>query len=136
MSYTHFTLTERFYLQELLNQKKSFREIAKEMNRSPSTISREVRRNWSKKKNRYNPFILLYGGMPKKELLASMEIALKNELCSVESAIELIDFENEIVQNIICNILYIGCPAKVKAILCGTNEKKKEKNRKDGLIYD
>ena len=88
------------------------------------------------KKNRYNPFILLYGGMPKKELLASMEIALKNELCSVESAIELIDFENEIVQNIICNILYIGCPAKVKAILCGTNEKKKEKNRKDGLIYD
>ena len=56
MSYTHFTLTERFYLQELLNQKKSFREIAKEMNRSPSTISREVRRNWSKKKNRYNPW--------------------------------------------------------------------------------
>jgi hypothetical protein len=88
------------------------------------------------KKNRYNPFLLLYGGMPEKESLASMETALKNELCSVESAIDLIDFENEIVQNIICNILYIGCPAKVRAILCGTNEKKKQKNRKDGLIYD
>ena len=26
------------------------------MDRSPSTISREVKRNWSKKKNRYNPY--------------------------------------------------------------------------------
>jgi IS30 family transposase len=56
LSYTHFTLSERFCLQEFLNQGKSFREIAKSMGRSPSTISREVKRNWSKKKNRYNPW--------------------------------------------------------------------------------
>ena len=56
MSYTHFTLTERFCLQEFLEEGKSFREIARLMGRSPSTISREVKRNWSKKKNRYNPW--------------------------------------------------------------------------------
>lgn len=88
------------------------------------------------KKERYNPFLLLYGGMPKKESLGSMEDALKNELCDVESAIDLIDFDNEMVQNIICNILYIGCPAKVREILCGTGEKNKRKNRKDGLTDD
>ena len=56
MSYTHFTLTERYSLQQLLNEGKSFREIARILGRSPSTISREVKRNWSKKKNRYNPW--------------------------------------------------------------------------------
>ena len=54
MSYTHFTLSERFCLQEFLKEGKSFREIAKLMGRSPSTISREVKRNFSKKKKQYN----------------------------------------------------------------------------------
>lgn len=54
MSYTHFTLSERFCLQDFLNQGKSFREIAKLMSRSPSSISREVRRNFSKQKKHYN----------------------------------------------------------------------------------
>ena len=54
MSYTHFTLTERNILQQFLNEGKSFREIARLMERSPSTISREVKRNFSKKKKRYN----------------------------------------------------------------------------------
>lgn len=49
MSYIHFTLSERFCLQEFLKEGKSFREIAKLMGRSPSTISREVKRNFSKK---------------------------------------------------------------------------------------
>lgn len=54
MSYTHFTLSERESLQEFLSLGKSFREIAKIMGRSPSTISREVKRNWSKKAGHYN----------------------------------------------------------------------------------
>ena len=54
MSYTHFTLTERNILQQFLNEGKNFREIARLMERSPSTISREVKRNFSKKKKRYN----------------------------------------------------------------------------------
>ena len=45
MSYTHFTLEERKYLQQLLSENKSFREIASILERSPSTISREVKRN-------------------------------------------------------------------------------------------
>lgn len=54
MSYVHFTLSERICLQEFLEEGKSFREISRLMGRSPSTISREVKRNFSKKKNRYN----------------------------------------------------------------------------------
>jgi len=53
-SYTHFTLSEREFLQENLEKGKSLREIAKILGRSPSTISREVRRNWSKKANHYH----------------------------------------------------------------------------------
>ena len=56
MSYTHFTLSERGILQEYLNEGKSFREIGRLMNRSPSTISREVKRNFTKKKKRYNAY--------------------------------------------------------------------------------
>lgn len=55
-SYNHFTLFEREILAEKLNEGKSFRQIAREMERSPSTISREVKRNFSKKKNRYHPW--------------------------------------------------------------------------------
>ena len=47
LSYTHFTLEDRRYLQQLLSEEKSFREIAALMDRSPSSISREVRRNKS-----------------------------------------------------------------------------------------
>ena len=48
MSYTHFTLEERKYLQKLLSEGYSFRKIADILERSPSTISREVRRNKAK----------------------------------------------------------------------------------------
>ena len=50
MSYTHFTLEERKYLQQLLSEGHSFRKIAEIMDRSPSTISREIRRNKAQKK--------------------------------------------------------------------------------------
>lgn len=50
MSYTHFTLSERKYLQQLLSEDKSFREIARILERSPSSISREVNRNKAKYK--------------------------------------------------------------------------------------
>lgn len=53
LSYTHFTLEERKYLQELLAQGLSFRKIAAILERSPSSISREVHRN----KAKYRPHI-------------------------------------------------------------------------------
>ena len=47
-SYTHFTLSERKYLQELLEQGYSIRAAARALGRSPSSVSRELRRNGSK----------------------------------------------------------------------------------------
>ena len=49
MSYTHYTLEERKYLQDLLAKGYSFRKIANYLGRSPSSVSREVKRNRSKK---------------------------------------------------------------------------------------
>ena len=50
MSYTHFTLEERKYLQQLLSEGLSMRKIAAILERSPSTISREIQRNRAKHK--------------------------------------------------------------------------------------
>ena len=49
MSYVHFTLPERKYLQELLEQGYSVRKIARALGRAPSSVSREINRNKSKK---------------------------------------------------------------------------------------
>ena len=54
--YHHFTLDERESLYEKRIEGKSIRQIAREMERSPSSISREVKRNWSSKANRYHPW--------------------------------------------------------------------------------
>ena len=57
LSYTHFTLEERKYLQELLDKGYSFRKIASFLGRAPSSISREVRRNRSTSKSKAeNPY--------------------------------------------------------------------------------
>ncbi len=48
MSYTHFTLPERKYLQELLAEGKNQAEIARILGRSRSSISREIKRNRAK----------------------------------------------------------------------------------------
>ena len=55
MSYTHFTLEERKYLQQLLSEGLSLRKIAAILERSPSTISREIRRNRAKFKPHHKP---------------------------------------------------------------------------------
>jgi IS30 family transposase len=48
LSYKHFTLNERKYLQELLAEGKSMRKIAAILGRSASSVSREIKRNRSK----------------------------------------------------------------------------------------
>lgn len=52
--YNHLTLSEREYLELELKKGKKIRWIADQLGRSPSTISREIKRNWSKKANRYH----------------------------------------------------------------------------------
>ena len=56
LSYTHFTRTERESLAEMLREGKNYSQIAKELGRHRSTIAREVNRNFSQKKKRYNPW--------------------------------------------------------------------------------
>ena len=48
MLYNHFTLDERILLQNFLKSGKSIREIAGILGRSPSSVSREIRRNHSR----------------------------------------------------------------------------------------
>ena len=55
-SYTHFTLDERESLRTLRERGYSLRKIAAILGRSPSAISRELRRNSNKKTNTYNPW--------------------------------------------------------------------------------
>ncbi len=55
LSYTHFTLDERKYLQQLLSEGLSFRKIAAILGRSPSSVSREVKRNRAKWKPHRKP---------------------------------------------------------------------------------
>ena len=57
-SYTHFTLSERNCLQQFLSEGKSYREIAKILGRSPSTISREVKETSVKRR-----IVTTHGGL-------------------------------------------------------------------------
>ena len=45
MSYSHFSIEERICIQYLLIKKVSIRQIAKGLERSPSSVSREIKRN-------------------------------------------------------------------------------------------
>ena len=55
MQYQHLNIEEREKLQELFWQKKSVRYISKILDRSPSSISRELRRNFGKEHKVYAP---------------------------------------------------------------------------------
>jgi len=55
MKYKHFSIGEREKIQEMRWQKQSLRAIAKEINRSPSSVSREIERNKSPEVGRYTP---------------------------------------------------------------------------------
>lgn len=55
MSYTHFTIEERKYLQKLLSEGISIRRIAAILERSPSSVSREINRNRAKYKPHEKP---------------------------------------------------------------------------------
>ena len=55
MKYQHFTIEERETIQELIWKNKSVREMANILSRSPSSISREIRRHLSRERRRYTP---------------------------------------------------------------------------------
>jgi len=55
MQYQHLSIGEREKIQELFWLKKSIRYIGNILNRSPSSISRELRRNFPKERKIYTP---------------------------------------------------------------------------------
>ena len=55
MKYTQLTIEERERIQELLWQKVSVREIARQLGRDASSISREITRNQTPRKQLYRP---------------------------------------------------------------------------------
>lgn len=55
MAYNHLSIEEREKIQELLWQKKSIRHIAVVLDRSPSSVSREIKKNNPQQQKRYTP---------------------------------------------------------------------------------
>src|SRR3990167_7859144 len=55
MKYEHLNIWEREKIQELFWLKKSIRYTAKVLNRSPASISRELKRNYPREFKRYTP---------------------------------------------------------------------------------
>ena len=84
--------------------------------------------NEDAKKGRYNPFLKLYDGkLPTKENYESIGLALKNELYEAEAAADLLNFDNDAIEQIVSNILFLGLPERIKQI---SAEDTKEKNCK------
>jgi transposase, IS30 family len=78
MKYKHLSILEREKLQELLWQKKSIRYIAEVLERSPSSISRELRRNNPIRPNIYTPRIAHEKAIKKRSCRGRYE-RLKND---------------------------------------------------------
>ena len=79
MKYIHFTVGEREKIQEMLWQKASIRAIAIALNRSPSSVSREVKRNMDTiGRRRYNPRTA-HERASKKRKIRGREDRLKND---------------------------------------------------------
>jgi IS30 family transposase len=55
MKYQHFSIEERESLQYMWWDRKSIRSMAKVLNRSPSSVSRELKRNFPDCRNTYTP---------------------------------------------------------------------------------
>ena len=87
--------------------------------------------DWEKdaKKNRYNPFLRLYGNrLPSPEQLQSIRLALKNELYAAESALDLMEIKHCDIERIVSNILYLGMPERIDAIQFETDGKATDKD--------
>lgn len=82
------------------------------------------------KKERYNPFRLLYEtGEPTEAELSGIRDALKLHLTEASDAVDLMDFESNDMKEIILNILYLGMPAVIEELI--KKEADERENRGD-----
>lgn len=80
MAYNHLSIEEREKIQELLWQKKSIRYIAGVLQRSPSSISREIKKNNPKQKKRYTPRLANERALKKRSSRGTPKLVQDTEL--------------------------------------------------------
>jgi transposase, IS30 family len=80
MQYQHFTIEEREKIQERRWKKESIRAIAKELHRSPSSISREIKRNKPPERNVYTPRLAHEHAQTKRKSRGRAERLKNNEV--------------------------------------------------------
>lgn len=79
------------------------------------------------KKRRFNPFLLLYGGVPDAEDRKNVHDALISCLSDLESAFDLMNETNDPDRRgVLENILYLGMPATVRRVLYGAECNKED----------
>ncbi len=84
-----------------------------------------------KKRERYNPFLLLYGGrLPSADELELVADALKAGLCSAEAALDLVRTDRAEMMSIIENIMYLGLPDTAERVISGDKRKKSKQDSK------
>ena len=86
-------------------------------------------------KGRFNPFLLLYGGLPSEQERESIHDAILSCLADMEMAFDLIDDKEAPERGeILKNILYLGMPATAKKALLGKAECPKEDDSEQGSL--
>lgn len=104
MSYTHLTIEERACIFQYKNMGMSIRSIARALNRNPSTISRELRRNKSGRKFPYHA-VSAQRKYNKRRQSCHRKINLKSDVKNyIESKIDL-TWSPEQIANYKCNEL-------------------------------
>jgi IS30 family transposase len=80
MAYIHLSIEERERIQKLLWEKKSIRCIADILGRSPSSISREIKKNNPKHKKRYTPRLAHSRALTNRSRRGTPKLAKDTEL--------------------------------------------------------
>jgi IS30 family transposase len=80
MAYQHLSIEEREKIQELLWQKKSIRYIAGKLGRSPSSISREIKKNNPPQQKRYTPRLAHVRAVIKRSSRGAPKLVTDTEL--------------------------------------------------------
>ena len=80
MAYNHLSIEERERIQELLWQKKTVRHIAVTLGRSPSSISREIKKNNPAQQKRYTPRLAHSRAITKRSFRGAPRLDTDTEL--------------------------------------------------------
>ena len=87
-----------------------------------------------RKKGRFNPFLLMYGGIPTQKEREDIKSALLNGLFDLEAALDLLPAQKDPTRReILNNILYLGMPKALERVLSPEACRKEEPDGKQPL---